>query len=136
MNLRKLKQKIFLNEMCIRKKVKLLYLMTLVRHHHLFMKRKKTRKSKQTDKLTLGSYFKLNDIYTSTLFDVHWIDILFFFLSLSLISQLLLLRLPPAIRGALTHTYSIGQITGNSSPSLRSMICILDSCAYHPIDWQ
>lgn len=25
---------------------------------------------------------------------------------------------------------STGQITGNSSPSLRSMICILDSCAY------
>lgn len=123
-----------------RKWIKSLYLMTLVQHHHLFItKKERTRKSKQIDKLTLGSYFKLNDIYTSILFDVHWIDILFFFslsLFLFLISQLLLLQLPPAIRGALTHTYSIGQITGNSSPSLRSMICILDSCAYHPINWQ
>jgi len=59
--------------MCIRKEkeVKLLYLMTLVIHHHLFILKKKFRKSKQIDKLTLGSYFKLNDIHTSTLFDVH-----------------------------------------------------------------
>jgi hypothetical protein len=66
-----------------------------------FYKEKKPRKSKQIDKLTLGSYFKLNDIYSSMFIESTFSR----FFSLSLISQLLLLQRPPAIRGALSHIH-------------------------------
>ena len=52
------------------------------------------------------------------------------------IESIFLLLLLPAIRETRFSSSLTQCAEGNSSPSLRSMICILDSCAYHPIDWQ
>lgn len=88
---------------------------------------RRRKKSKQFNRLTLGSYFNLNDKHTSIFFDVHWIDILFslsFSLSLFLIPQLLLLELPPAIRGVLSLSLVRMHRVAGKSQAIHQPLCV------------